>query len=36
MSQSNEFFDIEASAVAERLGLKWDKPSRLWFYVVKS
>ena len=36
MSQANEFFDVEAGAVAERLGLKWDKPSRLWFYVVKS
>ena len=35
MSQANEFFDIEADAVAERLGLKWEKPSRLWFYVVK-
>jgi hypothetical protein len=35
MSQSNEFFDIEAGAVAERLGVKWDEPSRLWFYVVK-
>ncbi|MBK7317637.1 hypothetical protein [Candidatus Villigracilis affinis] len=35
MSQTNEFFDVEADAVAERLGLKWDKPSRLWFYVVK-
>jgi len=36
MSQANEFFDIEAGAVAERLGVKWDEPSRLWFYVVKS
>jgi HAMP domain-containing protein len=35
MSQANEFFDIEADAVSERLGLKWGKPSRLWFYVVK-
>ncbi len=35
LSQNNEFFDIEAAAVAERLGVKWDKPSRLWFYVVK-
>ena len=35
LSQANEFFDIEAAAVAERLGVKWDKPSRLWFYVVK-
>ena len=35
MSQANEFFDVEADAVSERLGLKWGKPSRLWFYVVK-
>jgi hypothetical protein len=35
LSQVNEFFDLEASAVAERLGLKWDGPSRLWFYVLK-
>jgi HAMP domain-containing protein len=35
MSQTHEFFDLEAEAVAERLGLKWDKPSRLWFHVVK-
>ncbi len=35
MSQTNEFFDLEAGAVAERLGLKWDSPSRLWFYVIK-
>ena len=35
MSQANEFFDNEADAVSERLGLKWEKPSRLWFYVVK-
>ena len=35
MSQANEFFDIEADAVSERLGLKWEKPSRLYFYVVK-
>ena len=35
MSQANEFFDLEAGAVAERLGLKWDDPSRLWFYVIK-
>jgi len=35
MSQANEFFDVEAGAVAERLGVKWEAPSRLWFYVVK-
>ena len=35
MSQANEFFDVEADAVSHRLGLNWDKPSRLWYYVVK-
>ena len=35
LSQLNEFFDVEANAVAERIGVKWDKPSRLWFYVLK-
>jgi hypothetical protein len=35
LSQANEFFDIEAYAVSERLGVKWGKPSRLYFYVVK-
>lgn len=35
LSESNEFFDLEAEAVAERLGLKWNRPSRLWFYVVR-
>lgn len=34
MSQANEFFDLEADAVGERIGVKWDHPSRLWFYVV--
>ncbi len=35
LSQANEFFDLEAGAVAERLGLKWDSTSRLCFYVIK-
>ncbi|MEW6406182.1 MAG: hypothetical protein AB1649_30725 [Chloroflexota bacterium] len=35
MTEINEFFDLEAGAVAERIGLKWDNPSRLWFHVVK-
>lgn len=30
----NEFLDIEAEAVAARLGLDWRKPARLWFYVA--
>jgi len=35
MSQNDEFFDIEAQAVAGRLNVQWDLPSRLWFYVVR-
>lgn len=30
----NEFLDIEAEAVAVRLGLDWRTPARLWFYVA--
>lgn len=30
----NDFLDIEAEAVAARLGLDWRKPARLWFYVA--
>ena len=30
----SEFFDLEAAEVANRLGLNWDQPTRLWFYVV--
>ena len=35
MSQTNEFFDLEADAIAKRLGVEWKSPSRLWFYVVR-
>lgn len=35
MSELDEFFDIEAGAVGERLGVRWNNPSRLWFYVFK-
>ena len=35
MSQTNEFFDLEADAVAKRVGVQWNMPSRLWFYVAK-
>ena len=31
----DEFFDLEAAAVGERLGLPWNNPARLWFYVFK-
>jgi len=30
----SEFFDLEAGYVAERLGLAWGQPTRLWFYLV--
>ncbi len=30
----SEFFDLEAAEVADRLGLNWGQPTRLWFYVV--
>jgi hypothetical protein len=29
----DEFLDLEAGAVAQRLGLDWRNPSRLWLYV---
>jgi len=29
----NEFLDIEAAAVAQRLGMDWRNPARLWVYV---
>lgn len=35
MDQRNEFFDLEAGAVGERLGVAWGNPLRLWFYVVE-
>jgi len=35
MSQTDEFFDLEADAVAKRSGVDWRSPSRLWFYVVR-
>jgi len=34
MDQQNEFFDLEAGAVGERLGVAWGTPLRLWFYVA--
>lgn len=30
----NEHLDIEAEIVAEKLGLNWHAPARLWFYVA--
>jgi hypothetical protein len=33
-ADTSEFFDLEAAKVADRLGLNWGQPTRLWFYVV--
>jgi hypothetical protein len=30
----NEFLDIEADAVSDKLSLGWRQPARLWFYVA--
>jgi hypothetical protein len=35
MSQTDEFFDLEAGAVGKKFGLNWDNPTRLYFYVVE-
>jgi hypothetical protein len=35
MSELDEYFDLEAAEVGERLGIQWNNPSRLWFYVFK-
>jgi hypothetical protein len=34
MADSGEFFDLEAEACGKALGLDWDAPTRLWFYVL--
>ncbi len=34
LSQISEFFDLEATIVGKKVGVNWDQPSRLWFYVV--
>ncbi len=34
ISQISELFDLEATIVGKRVGVNWDQPSRLWFYVV--
>ncbi len=35
LSEAAEFFDLEAQAVGNRLGMNWRTPARLWFYVVE-
>ena len=35
LSETAEFFDLEAQAAGMRLGMNWHQPSKLWFYVVE-
>lgn len=35
LDDSAEFFDIEAQAAGSRLGVNWNNPTRLYFYVVE-
>lgn len=35
LDDSAEFFDIEAQAAGARLGMNWNNPTRLYFYVVE-
>lgn len=34
MAEVGEFFDMEAGACGQDLGLDWGAPTRLWFYVL--
>lgn len=35
LSDTSEFFDLEAQAAGTRLGVNWNNPTRLYFYVVE-
>ena len=35
LSDTAEFFDLEAQAAGTHLGINWNYPTRLWFYVVE-
>ena len=35
LSDTAEFFDIEAQAAGSRLGIQWNNPTRLYFYVLE-
>lgn len=35
LSETAEFFDLEAQTAGTRLGMNWRQPSKLWFYVVE-
>lgn len=35
LSHTAEFFDLEAQAAGTRLGIHWNNPTRLYFYVVE-
>jgi hypothetical protein len=34
MADSGDCFDLEAQACGKVLGLTWEAPTRLWFYVL--
>ena len=35
LSDTAEFFDLEAQAAGTHFGTQWQAPTRLWFYVVE-
>ena len=35
LSDTAEFFDLEAQAAGSRMGIQWNNPTRLYFYVVE-
>jgi hypothetical protein len=35
LSDTAEFFDLEAQTTGLHLGINWNNPTRLWFYVVE-
>lgn len=35
LSDTAEFFDLEAQAAGTRLGIHWNNPTRLYFYVLE-
>ncbi len=34
-SNTDEFFDLEADVIGKKLGVQWNQPTRLFFYVVE-
>jgi hypothetical protein len=35
LSDTAEFFDLEAQAAGSRMGIQWNNPTRLYFYVLE-